>query len=93
MLAKCSNSSCSASFRFLHSGRLFHFEKRIAHSGPETAATGFCSGVEMFWLCERCAAEFTLVRDAELVARVVPLRAQRFASPHILPGDGTAAAV
>jgi hypothetical protein len=47
----------------------------------------------MFWLCEHCAAEFTLVRDPEQGARMVPLRAQRFARLHKLPGNGTAAAL
>jgi len=47
----------------------------------------------MFWLCEHCAAEFTLVRDLEQGVRLVPLRARRLARLHSLPGNGTVVAL
>lgn len=77
MLAKCSNSSCTASFRFLHCGRLFHFDKRVkANEGtdvPKPVNRG-----EFFWLCAECAAEYTMIPDAQQVARVVPLARRAF---------------
>ena len=82
MLTKCSNSSCSASFRYLHSGRLFHFEKRLRPTLEAEAPRMRSNGVEFFWLCEDCAAEYTLVPDRAQRVRVVPLapRALRAAS-------------
>ena len=78
MLAKCSNSSCTASFRFLHSGRLFHFEKRLPATCEGATERRVSTRVELFWLCEECAAEFTLLLDAALGARVVPLARRAF---------------
>jgi hypothetical protein len=82
MLAKCSNSCCSASFRYLHSGRLFHFEKRLQPTLEAETPRIRSNGVEFFWLCADCAAEFTLVPDRAQGVRVVPLapRALRTAS-------------
>ena len=72
MLTKCANPSCSASFRFLHSGKLFHFDKpfrpSVGHQIHRPASSG-----EMFWLCEKCAFENTLVIDTERHVHVVPL--------------------
>lgn len=73
MLAKCSNSSCSASFRYLHSGRLFHFENRLQSTLEAETAGMPASGGEFFWLCADCAAELTLVPDPAQRVRVVPL--------------------
>lgn len=75
MLAKCSNPSCSASFRFLHSGKLFHFENRYASNNRNPAP--LAHSAEMFWLCEKCAAELTLVLDCERGIRTVPLSSRR----------------
>jgi hypothetical protein len=75
MLAKCSNPSCSASFRFLHSGKLFHFEHPHAGNGMNPAP--LATKAEMFWLCEKCSAELTLVLDRERGIRTVPLSPRR----------------
>ena len=90
MLTKCFNPSCSASFRFLHSGRLFHFEKRLPFT-TKTASARMSSSGEFFWLCEKCAAELTLVQDPKRGVRTVPLVPQTL--PQSLPGEGIAAAV
>ncbi len=71
MLAKCSNPSCSASFRFLHSGKLFHFESHLAAGNRNPAP--LAHSAEMFWLCEECAAQLTLVLDRERGVQTVPL--------------------
>jgi hypothetical protein len=73
MVSKCSNPLCSASFLYLHSGKLFRFD-----TPGERMETGWNSPklpkrVEFFWLCEACGTKFTLVTDAEIGARVVPL--------------------
>jgi len=78
MLAKCSNSSCTASFRFLHSGRLFHFEKQVQTDCEGTDLRKPAKRGEFFWLCAECAAEYTMIPDAERVARVVPLARRAF---------------
>ncbi len=54
MLAKCSNPSCFAPFRYLQEGRLFRLESDPA------LRTGNCSHVEYFWLCDRCSSTMTL---------------------------------
>ena len=53
MVAKCSNPSCSASFRYLTQGRLFLLESNPALRPKSNA-------VEYFWLCHRCSSTLTL---------------------------------
>ena len=77
MVTKCSNPSCSASFRFLHCGKLFHFEKRPQLTDDVAARTP-ANSAEMYWLCDVCAAEFTLAADVEHGVRVVPLAHRAF---------------
>jgi len=54
MVAKCSNPSCSASFRSLKEGRLFRLESEQPLRSSNTA-TG-----EYFWLCSCCSSTMTL---------------------------------
>jgi hypothetical protein len=54
MVAKCSNPSCSAPFRYLKDGTLFRLE-----SNP-TLPPSKSDRVEYFWLCNRCSATMTL---------------------------------
>ncbi len=73
MLTKCSNPSCSASFRSLENGKLFSLE-------PDPALrTTKSKPVEYYWLCKDCASTMTLrVGDHEDVVAVVlppPLQA------------------
>lgn len=71
MLSKCANPDCSASFRYLHEGRLFRMAVAgtvIDHSNfgadPEITDPRMkkaSSRIEFFWLCEECAPEMTLI--------------------------------
>jgi hypothetical protein len=54
MLVKCTNPSCSASFRYLSDGRLFRLES------DSTLWSSKSNRVEYFWLCHRCASKMTL---------------------------------
>jgi len=55
MLSKCLNPSCSATFRYLSDGRVFHLEL------PASGQNGTSRRREYFWLCEQCCASFTVV--------------------------------
>jgi hypothetical protein len=66
MIAKCANPACSARFLYLHTGKLFRFERDArADEGPllgfDPSVRKRPGGVEFFWLCETCAAVMTLV--------------------------------
>jgi hypothetical protein len=63
MLAKCTNSSCSASFRRLDEGQLFQLETAQT-LGASTNLT------EYFWLCGDCLAAMTLRLSQDV--RVLP---------------------
>src|SRR5208283_3778829 len=68
MLAKCTNSSCSASFRHLEEGMLFR---------PETDPTLRSSNLkkpEYYWLCGSCSAAMTLhiSKDGKVIPVVHP---------------------
>ena len=66
MVSKCANPRCSATFRYLHEGRLFHAAVRSAASENENA-------FERFWLCEECSRKMTVVSRPDGVL-VVPLQ-------------------
>ncbi len=59
MLDKCSNPSCSASFRFLQDGKLFRLE-RDPRGNNATTDSSRSRRVEYYWLCEPCASTMTL---------------------------------
>jgi hypothetical protein len=68
MLAKCTNSSCSASFRHLDEGRLFLLETDPIFGSSKVKTT------EYFWLCKDCSAGMTLrlTPDGKVVAGGLP---------------------
>ena len=74
MLAKCTNPSCSAEFRYLHEGTLFRLDLDSAVRPPEGKAT------EYFWLCGGCSATLTLRLGEDGTVIAVPL-------PHSVDGD------
>ena len=55
MLSKCLNPTCSATFQYLHDGRVFHLEI------PAPGDNGSFRRREYFWLCGRCSQGFTVV--------------------------------
>lgn len=74
MLAKCTNPSCSAEFRYLHEGTLFRLELDSPVRPPEGKAT------EYFWLCGGCSPTMTLRLGEDGTVIAVPL-------PHPVGGD------
>ena len=73
MLSKCSNPDCSASFLYLHSGKLFRLNRRKPAASSQDLEKKPARGIEFFWLCESCAAEFTLRADESSGVQVVSL--------------------
>jgi hypothetical protein len=60
---KCANPACATAFRWLAGGKFFRFrpESVAAHSEDKGAPSLLgISGVEHFWLCDRCSHIFTL---------------------------------
>ena len=60
---KCANPSCATAFRWLAGGKFFRFrpESVASHSENKSAPSLLgISGVEHFWLCDRCSHIFTL---------------------------------
>lgn len=74
MLQKCANPVCSVPFRSLREGKLF-----LAETFPTGLNAPFDGNRrklrrrEHFWLCDVCAAHFTLRFDASLGMLTVPL--------------------
>ena len=68
MVAKCTNPSCSAGFRYLHEGELFRLEVHPLLNSNRSET------VEYFWLCSRCSQNMTLrlAQNGTIVA--TPLR-------------------
>lgn len=68
MPSKCANPECTASFRYLHVGRLFQFETRSRPQAEEERMP--VQSVEFFWLCEKCAVQYRLISDDDGVHAV-----------------------
>jgi hypothetical protein len=69
MLGKCTNPSCSASFRYLQEGLLFRLEVDPALRLPNPKQP------EYYWLCQNCASVLTLGLSTEGKVIPVPLPA------------------
>ena len=78
MLSHCANSQCSRPFLRLRQGKLFLVETEGVAS-VEVAASPSAFGrpqprlVERYWLCDQCAAVWTLVHDRHEGIALVPL--------------------
>jgi len=76
MLGKCTNPSCSASFRHMQEGVLFRLEPDpdLRLSNPRKP--------EYYWLCQSCSAAMTLLIGKEGKVIPVPLPAPVEGGPH-----------
>jgi hypothetical protein len=80
MLSCCANSECAKPFLKLREGKLFLVETdRLAKPG-QSAVPPFVRArqqqrvVEHYWLCDDCAAQWTLIYDREHGVALAPLR-------------------
>ena len=94
MISKCANPACWNRFLYLHTGRLFRFERRPLdkHSlDKEQKGASLAEGsaaslrkdsrsVEFFWLCDDCAAVMTLVYQTGIGVLTQQLRKELKAS-------------
>jgi hypothetical protein len=67
MLGKCTNPSCSASFRYMEEGTLFRLETDpvLGLSNPKRP--------EYYWLCRSCSAAMTLhIKEGKVVPVALP---------------------
>jgi len=77
MLSQCANPSCCKPFLKLREGKLFLVETdRITKTAgpPFIRAKQTQRLVEHYWLCDECAATWTLIFDRERGIALVPLR-------------------
>jgi hypothetical protein len=69
MLAKCANSACSATFHYLHEGKLFaiEYEANSLTRGPpnDPEYAGKCKSPQNFWLCSSCCRAMTVQSDGD----------------------------
>jgi hypothetical protein len=79
MLSQCANASCRKPFLKLREGKLFLVETDRLTKPGESVSPPFVRArqkqrlVEHFWLCDSCAALFTLVYDRERGVALAPL--------------------
>ena len=80
MLSQCANAKCAKPFLRLREGKLFLVEteqtSRSGHSAPPpfVRARQVPRLVEHFWLCNECAAQWTLIYDRDRGIALAPLR-------------------
>lgn len=80
MLSHCANTNCHKPFLRLREGKLFLVETdRLTKRGeplvpPFVRARQQQRQVEHYWLCDECAAHWTLIYDSERGVALVPAR-------------------
>jgi len=80
MLSRCANSQCSKPFLKLREGKLFLVETERLTKPGESVAPPFVRArrvqrqVEHYWLCDECAAQWTLIYDRDQGVALAPLR-------------------
>jgi hypothetical protein len=80
MLSRCANSQCCKPFLRLREGKLFLVETDRLTKPGEAAAPPFVRArqqqrcVEHYWLCDECAAQWTLVYDRDSGVALASLR-------------------
>lgn len=79
MLSRCANPQCGKPFLRLREGRLFLVETDgMPKSGEMTLTPSMRARqqqrVERYWLCDECAARWTLVYDRQHGVSLAPLR-------------------
>jgi hypothetical protein len=79
MLSHCANSRCTRPFLRLRQGKLFLVETEFASRSRELMAPSSARmrlqprRVERYWLCDECAAVWTLVHDRKQGIVLMPL--------------------
>lgn len=80
MLSQCANSNCGRPFLKLREGRLFLVETERQMRPGEAISPPFMRArkqqrqVEHYWLCDECAAHWTLAYDGDAGIALAPLR-------------------
>ena len=75
MLSKCANPGCTATFLYLHRGKLFCLDTSVevlARSSVREVSKS-SRHIEFFWLCDQCSADLTLGYNKATGITVVPL--------------------
>lgn len=69
MLAKCANPACSATFHYLHEGKLFAIESRAdsLERGPPAGLeyAGNSKNPQYYWLCSSCCRAMKVQSDGD----------------------------
>ena len=80
MLSQCANSRCSKPFLRLREGKLFLVETARFPIPWRPGPSFWLAGkrrpqrqVERYWLCDECAAQWTLIHDRERGIALAPL--------------------
>ncbi len=86
MLSRCANNQCGKPFLKLRDGKLFLVETERVRKPGESVSPPFVRArqhprnVEHYWLCDDCAAQWTLAYDRERGIALVPIRRPAVAS-------------
>ena len=93
MLSHCANTRCHKPFLRLREGKLFLVETdRLTKPGapstpPFVRARQQQRQVEHYWLCDECAAHWTLVYDRERGVALAPLKSSAPSMAAVAQGD------
>jgi hypothetical protein len=80
MLSHCANTRCHKPFLRLREGKLFLVETERLMKPGQSASPPFVRArqqqrqVEHYWLCDECAAQWTLIYDRERGVALTPVK-------------------
>ncbi len=78
MISQCANPACSVPFHYLRGGRLYRFDINSPAFPCSDVPNAICTtrpsrAAVFFWLCENCAATYTLKFNYQDGVSLVPL--------------------
>ena len=96
MLSHCANAECHKPFIRLREGKLFLVETELLMKPGTPSVPPFMRArqqprqVEHYWLCDECAAQWTLVYDRERGVALAPLKRAVTSVPPTVAQSGVA---
>jgi hypothetical protein len=74
MVSNCANPNCKKPLHYLREGKVFLFSRK--NSSKQNSKT--LQVMEHYWLCGKCANEWTLAMDAEHGVQLLERKRRRF---------------
>ena len=80
MLSHCANPDCNKPLHYLREGKVFLFSRKGKNSMKQNSNP--FQLLEHYWLCGKCAREWTLTMDGDLGVQLAVKKRARFSNTY-----------